>query len=139
MSGFAVSAAYGLPDTGLLSVTEMAYQANMICNALRYIPCIGDGDTGYGNVANVKRTVRQYINAGLSGIMIEDQVSPKRCGHTKGKQVVGREEACARIRAAVDARQEGGEDLVILARTDARGPLGLEEALERCRLFRALG
>lgn len=144
MTGFGVSAAAGLPDLGLLSMAEMVGAAEVICENLKAIPCIGDGDTGYGNVANVQRTVAKYSQAGLAGIMIEDQVAPKRCGHTKGKQVVSREEAGARIRAAVEAREalrggNDGRDIVILARTDARATLGLEEAIERCRLFMELG
>ena len=94
---------------------------------------------GYGNVANVRRTVEMYVQAGMAGIMIEDQVQPKRCGHTKGKQVVDREEAYRRIKAAVDARQRCGQDIVILARTDARGVHDLDEAIERCKMFRKLG
>lgn len=138
MTGFGVSAVNGLPDAGLISVSEMSSTAQTICRSLKAIPCIGDGDTGYGNVANVKRTVQMYIQSGLSGIMIEDQVSPKRCGHIKGKQVVDRDEAYKRIQAAVDARNEG-EDIVILARTDARGTHGIEEAIERCKMFRQIG
>lgn len=117
----------------------MAQAATYVCNALDRIPCIGDGDTGYGNAINVKRTVKAYAQAGMAGIMIEDQVSPKRCGHTAGKAVVSREEAYARIRAAVDARNEGGFDIVILARTDARHTHSPEEAIERCREFVRLG
>lgn len=138
MTGFGVSASIGLPDTGLISSNEMVNAATVICNALERIPCIGDGDTGYGNVANIQRTVRQYIAAGLSGIMIEDQVAPKRCGHTRGKQVVERDEAYRRIKAAVDERDNGSGDIVILARTDAR-VLGIDEAIERCRKFREIG
>jgi 2-methylisocitrate lyase-like PEP mutase family enzyme len=138
MSGFAVSAArLGLPDTGLISFGEMLAQARTITRAVA-IPVLGDGDTGYGNAMNIKRTVREYAAAGLACIMIEDQVSPKRCGHTQGKQVVGFDEACLRIRAAVDARDEGA-DILIMARTDARGPAGMEEAMRRVRAFQALG
>ena len=138
MSGFAVSAArLGLPDTGLISYGEMLDQGRNICAAVG-IPVIGDGDTGYGNVLNVKRTVTGYAAAGFAAVMIEDQVAPKRCGHTRGKQVVERGEALSRIRAAVDAREEGA-DVLILARTDARATLGLDEALARARAFEALG
>ena len=88
MSGFAVSAArLALPDTGLISFGEMLDQARTITRAVS-IPVIGDGDTGYGNALNVKRTVREYAGAGLACVMIEDQVAPKRCGHTRGKEVV---------------------------------------------------
>ena len=138
MSGFAVSAARaGLPDTGLLSYGEMVDQGRQICEAVS-IPVIGDADTGYGNPVNVKRTVRGYAAAGFACAMIEDQVAPKRCGHTRGKEVVSRDEACRRIRAAVDAREEGA-DVLIMARTDARFDHGFEEALWRVRAFADLG
>ena len=138
MSDFAVSAArLGLPDTGLVSYGEMVDQARQITGAVR-IPVLGDGDTGYGNAMNVKRTVRGYAAAGLACVMIEDQVAPKRCGHTKGKLVVERTEAYDRIRAAVDAREEG-HDILVMARTDARTTHGLDEALERARAFADLG
>jgi 2-methylisocitrate lyase-like PEP mutase family enzyme len=138
MSGFAVSASrLALPDTGLISYGEMLDQGRQICEAVT-IPVIGDADTGYGNPMNVKRTVRGYASAGFACAMIEDQQAPKRCGHTRGKQVVVREEALARVRAAVDAREEGA-DVLIMARTDARGPLGFEEALWRARAFADLG
>lgn len=107
--------------------------------ALKQIPCIGDGDTGYGNALNVKRTVAAYAHAGMAGILIEDQVSPKRCGHTAGKDVVTRDEAFTRIQAAVDARREGNFDIVIMARTDARATESLEEAIFRCQEFVRLG
>jgi 2-methylisocitrate lyase-like PEP mutase family enzyme len=98
MSGFAVSASrLALPDTGLISVTEMLDQGRNICDAVR-IPVIGDGDTGHGNPANVRRTVDQYARAGFAGVMIEDQVMPKRCGHTGVKEVVDRDEAIRRVR-----------------------------------------
>ena len=138
MSGFAVSASrLGLPDTGLISYGEMLDTGRSLCSAVT-IPVLGDGDTGFGNAVNVKRTVEGYARAGFAAVMIEDQVAPKRCGHTAGKAVVPRAEALARIRAAVDARDEGA-DILILARTDARGPLGFDEALERCRGFADLG
>jgi 2-methylisocitrate lyase-like PEP mutase family enzyme len=138
MSGFAVSAdRLGLPDTGLISYAELADQAQNICRAVS-IPLIGDGDTGFGSAQNIKRTVRGYRHAGLAAIMLEDQVAPKRCGHTEGKAVVGRDEAVTRVRAAVDAR-DAGEDILIMARTDARACVGLEEAITRCRLFRSIG
>ena len=138
MSGFAVSAArLARPDTGLISYGEILDQGRSILEAIK-IPVIGDGDTGYGNVANVKRTVEGYAKAGFAGIMLEDQVAPKRCGHTRGKEVVDRAEACARIRAAVEARDNGG-DILIMARTDARATLGLDEALWRMQAFADLG
>jgi 2-methylisocitrate lyase-like PEP mutase family enzyme len=138
MSGFAVSAArLAAPDTGLISFGEMLDQGRGICQAVD-IPVIGDADTGYGNPLNVRRTVDSYARAGFAGAMIEDQLAPKRCGHTRGKQVVSRSEAALRIRAAVDAR-EAGADLLIMARTDARAEHGMKEALERCRAFADLG
>src|SRR6476619_2137289 len=126
MSGFAVSASrLGMPDTGLISYGELVDQGANICRAVT-IPMIGDGDTGFGSAQNIKRTVQGYAQAGFACIMLEDQVSPKRCGHTEGKSVVSRAEALMRIRAAVDARAaEGG--ILIMARTDARACVGLDE------------
>jgi 2-methylisocitrate lyase-like PEP mutase family enzyme len=138
MSGFAVSAArLGMPDTGLISYGELVDQGQNICRAVS-IPLIGDGDTGFGSAQNIKRTVQGYHSAGFAAIMLEDQVSPKRCGHTEGKSVVGRDEALTRVRAAVDAR-EAGADILIMARTDARACVSLDEAIVRCRLFREIG
>jgi len=138
MSGFAVSAArIGKPDTGLISYGEMLDQGRNICSAVS-IPVIGDADTGYGNPLNVKRTVAGYAGAGFGCAMIEDQRAPKRCGHTRGKEVVDREEAFDRIRAAVEAR-EAGADILIMARTDARAEHGLDEALRRAQGFSELG
>ena len=138
MSGFAVSAArIGRPDTGLISYGEMRDQGTNICQAVS-IPVLGDGDTGYGNAINVKRTVQGYARAGFAAVMIEDQVLPKRCGHTQGKQVVDRQEALMRIRAAVDAREEGA-NILILARTDACAVAGFDEALWRIQAFGDLG
>lgn len=138
MSGFAVSATrLASPDTGLISYAEMLDQGRSILDAVSF-PVIGDGDTGYGNPANVRRTVQGYARAGFAAIMIEDQLAPKRCGHTSGKEVVGRSEALSRIKAAVDARQEGA-DILIMARTDARATDGLAEALWRMQAFADLG
>jgi 2-methylisocitrate lyase-like PEP mutase family enzyme len=138
MSGFAVSATrLALPDTGLISYGEMVDQGRNITAAVS-IPVLADGDTGYGNAINVKRTVAGYAATGFACVMIEDQVSPKRCGHITGKQVVGRSEALTRIRAAVDAREEGA-DILIMARTDARTTLGIADALWRCQAFADLG
>jgi len=138
MSGFAVSAArLALPDAGLISYGEIVDQGRNICAAVD-IPVIGDGDTGYGNPVNVKRTVRGYAQAGFAAVMIEDQVWPKRCGHTRGKAVVGFDEAVARIRAACDARDEGA-GILILARTDARATHGMDEALRRAEAFKQTG
>lgn len=137
MSGFATSASrIGQPDLGLMTYTEVADSARNICDAID-IPVIGDGDTGYGNAMNVRRTVRGFSRAGCAAVMIEDQLAPKRCGHTPGKDVVGREEAFDRIKAAVDARED--DDILILARTDARHTVGLSEAIERAANFLELG
>jgi 2-methylisocitrate lyase-like PEP mutase family enzyme len=142
MSGFAVSAArLGEPDLGLISYGEIVEQLRNICAASN-IPVIGDGDTGYGNALNVERTVKGYFAAGAASVMIEDQVSPKRCGHTKGKLVVDRAEAQDRIKAAVNAREDirrQGGDILILARTDARAMHGLDEAIWRAKAFSDLG
>jgi len=138
MSGFSVAGArLGMPDTGLISYGEMLDQGRNICGAVS-IPVIGDGDTGYGNPMNVRHTVAGYAAAGFACVMIEDQVAPKRCGHTEGKQVVGRGEALARIHAAVDAR-EAGADILIMARTDANATDGFDEAMARMKDFAAAG
>ena len=138
LSGFAVSAAkLALPDAGLLSYGELVAHGRDVTAAVS-IPVIADADTGFGNAVNVKRTVRGLAAAGFACVMIEDQLAPKRCGHVRGKQVVERGEALARIRAAVDAREEGA-DVLVLARTDARAPLGLDEAIARGRAFAELG
>lgn len=142
MSGFAASASrIGAPDLGLMSYGEVVDQARNIADAID-IPLIGDGDTGYGNAMNVRRTVAGFARAGCAAVMIEDQLAPKRCGHTPGKAVVGRDEAFDRIRAAVDARAESqaaGRDILILARTDARHEFGLSEAIARAERFAELG
>lgn len=138
-SGFSISAArLGLPDAGLISYGEMVDQGEKITDAVS-IPVIGDGDNGYGNAMNVKRTVKGYIKAGFAGIILEDQVSPKACGHTQGRKVVALEEAVMRIKAAVDARRESGSDIVIVARTDSRQAVSLEESLRRSRAFADAG
>ncbi|MCK2166183.1 isocitrate lyase/PEP mutase family protein [Thalassospira xiamenensis] len=138
MSGFSAAASrIGEPDLGLMSYGEVLDQARNITDAVS-IPVIGDGDTGYGNAMNVKRTVAGFAKAGCAAVMIEDQLAPKRCGHTKGKEVVGRDEAFDRIKAAVDAR-DAGADILILARTDARHQHGLSEAIDRAAKFAKLG
>ena len=138
MSGFAASASrIGSPDLGLMTFSEVFDQANNICNAID-IPMIVDGDTGYGNAMNVRRTLKECTKAGCAGILIEDQLAPKRCGHTPGKDVVGRNEAFDRIRAANDMRNEG-YDILIMARTDANHTHGLNEAIERAQKFFDLG
>ncbi|KAF3336413.1 petal death protein [Carex littledalei] len=138
-SGFSISAArLGLPDVGLISYGEMIDQGSLITQAVS-IPVIGDGDNGYGNAMNVKRTVKGFIKAGFAGILLEDQVAPKACGHTQGRKVVSREEAVMKIKAAIDARKESGSDIVIVARSDSRQAVSLEEALWRSRAFADAG
>ena len=138
MSGFAVSAArLAMPDTGLISFAEMLDTLRNCCAAAPAIPIIGDGDTGYGNALNVQRTVAEYARAGAAAVMIEDQVSPKKCGHTKGKEIISREEARMKIRAAVEAGRSA--DILVLARTDARAVAGFDEALARAKDFVAEG
>ena len=137
MSGFSASASrIGMPDLGLMSYGEVLDQVRSIAEATT-LPFVADGDTGYGNAMNVLRTVKGLARAGAAAVMIEDQVAPKRCGHTPGKAVVEREVAFDRIKAAVDARAE--EDVMILARTDARSEHGLGEAIERAQKFYELG
>jgi 2-methylisocitrate lyase-like PEP mutase family enzyme len=137
MTGFGTSAALiGRPDVGLLTMTEMAASAGRIADCVD-IPVIADADTGYGNPLNVIRTVGAYEAAGVAGIHIEDQVAPKKCGHMEGKLVIGAQEMAAKVRAAVEARAQ--PEFVIIARTDARAVEGLEQALERARLYREAG
>jgi len=139
MSGFAVSSTrLGMPDTGLISFSEMAEQVRNICNVTS-IPIIFDGDTGYGNAVNVYRTVRGFADAGAAAIMIEDQKWPKKCGHTKGKDVVEADEANSRIKAAVDASKMNNKDILVMARTDAIATRGLDDAIKRMQKFSELG
>lgn len=123
----------GLPDIGILTQVEMAGIADNVCQAVD-IPVIADGDTGYGGVHNVARTVRLHERAGVAAVQFEDQVFPKMCGHFEGKEVVEPEQMLERIHAARDARS-GDDGLLIIARTDARGPHGLDEAIERARSY----
>ncbi len=137
LSGFAASASrIGAPDVGLMSYAEVLDQARNVLGAID-IPMMADGDTGHGNPMNVERTVEGFARSGCAGVMIEDQVAPKRCGHTRGKAVVDREEAFDRIRAAVAARARA--DILIKARTDARRDHGLAEAIARAQRFAELG
>ncbi len=137
IGGYAVAASVlGEPDIGLLTQTEMADAVRRLCRLVSF-PVLVDADTGYGGVANVVRTAELYFQAGAAGIFLEDQVWPKRCGHMAGKQVVPREEWLAKLRAVLSLRPE--IDLFLVARTDARGPRGLEEAIRRGRLARDLG
>jgi len=136
MTGAGTSAARGFPDYGLLSLTEMVENAAMIARSIS-LPLISDADTGYGNELNVTRTVREFESRGVAAIHIEDQVSPKRCGHLDGKQIVPREEFVSKIRAAIAARRD--PDFIIIARTDARAVIGLDEAIDRANAALAVG
>ena len=122
----------GTPDIGLLTMTEMVTQARNLAMATN-LPVIADANTGYGDVLNVMRTVREYEISGVAAIHIEDQVAPKRCGHFEGKQVISQDEMVSKIKAAVDARED--PDFVLIARTDARAPLGLDEAIKRAQAY----
>ena len=133
MTGFGTTASLiGRPDVGLLTMTEMVGNARRIAAAVE-LPVIADADTGYGNALNVIRTVREYEAAGVAGIHIEDQVSPKRCGHMEGKQVVPAATMVDKVRAAVEARHN--PDFVLIARTDARAVEGLDAAIDRARRY----
>lgn len=128
MTGAGTAAAAGYPDFGLLDMTEMADNAARMARAVR-IPLIADADTGYGNELNAFRTVQEYERRGVAGLHIEDQVSPKRCGHLDQKEIVPREDWLAKLRAACAARRD--KDFLIIARTDARAVAGFEEAVDR--------
>ena len=137
ISGYAVSASrYGLPDIGLIGYAEIEHMARSARDVTR-TPLIVDCDTGYGDVANVRRTVQGLESLGVAAVQIEDQVWPKRCGHLDGKVVEPKEVALRKLAAALSARTV--DETVIIARTDALGPHGLDEALERCRLFKEAG
>lgn len=141
MSGYGTSLnLLGLPDAGLVTLTEMALNAKLIASALR-VPLIADADTGFGNAINVVRTVEEYIRGGVAGLHIEDQVAPKRCGHVAGREVIARDEAVLKVRAAARTRDALDRDFVIIARTDARGAHGgsLEEAIARANAFLEAG
>jgi 2-methylisocitrate lyase-like PEP mutase family enzyme len=138
MTGAGVAASgFGLPDIGLVTATEMADRARMIVGALGDIPLIADADTGYGAPMNVVRTVRSYDAAGVAAIQLEDQVFPKRCGHLPNKQVVDAGVFEQTLAAALDARSDDG--LLLVARTDARAPLGLDAAIERANRYAQAG
>ena len=137
MGGNAITAVrLGTPDVGLLTLTEMADSAARIVDAAE-IPLIVDADTGYGNALNVRRTVREFERAGVAGLHMEDQVSPKKCGHFQGKILVSTSEMVGKVKAAVDARKDS--DLLIIARTDAIAVDGLEPVLERAEAYYAAG
>ena len=133
--GFAATV-LGVPDYGLMTMSETMDRVRHISRALT-VPLVADMDTGYGNPLNVVRTVRECVSLGVAGIILEDQEWPKKCGHFEGKRVIPAEEQAAKLRAASDARE--GDDLVIIGRTDARAPLGLEEAIRRGKLYRDAG
>ncbi len=137
MTGFGTSASlFGLPDRGLLTMTEMVQNASRIVNAID-IPLIADADTGYGNPINVVRTVKEYEKVGVAAIHIEDQKWPKKCGHMAGKSVIDADEMVEKIRAAVDARKNS--EFLIIARTDALAIHGFDEAIERGRMYDKAG
>ncbi|MBS0559880.1 MAG: isocitrate lyase/PEP mutase family protein [Proteobacteria bacterium] len=137
MTGYGVVAsALGIPDAGLATATEMLDRVRCIASAVD-VPFIADGDTGYGGLLNVERTVRLYAAAGAAGIQLEDQVFPKKCGHTEYRRVIPAEEAEQKIRVAVASRPS--EDFLIVARTDARYAEGLDEALRRAERFLRAG
>ena len=135
LSGAVTSAvALGLPDLGYLHGTDVADLARRVAAATD-VPLIADADTGYGNALHARRTVEQYARIGVAGLHLEDQVSPKRCGHMAGKSVIDRDEAVQKVRAAVEA----GTGLVVIARTDALSVLGIDEAIARVRAYRDVG
>ncbi|MGE4485905.1 MAG: oxaloacetate decarboxylase [Oscillospiraceae bacterium] len=141
MSGMNTCATiFGVPDAGLLTMDEMVENARRMAAAVE-IPLIADADQGFGNAINVGRTVKEYIRAGVAGIHIEDQTSPKRCGFVKGKQLVPIEEAVGKYEAAVDARNELDPDFVIIARCDARTAVGggVDEVIKRLRAYKKAG
>lgn len=137
MTGFGTAAINrALPDIGLLTMTEMLDVVRAITSAVE-IPLIADGDTGYGNPLNVVRTIQEYEKAGAAAIHLEDQIWPKRCGHMEGKQVIPVDDMAAKIRAAVDARQD--DDFLIIARTDALAVEGWSPAIDRLHAYAEAG
>jgi methylisocitrate lyase len=136
LSGGALSASFGVPDVGLITLTEFVDQARSIAAATR-LPLLCDADTGFGEALNVERTVRLFESAGVAGIHLEDQQLPKRCGHLSGKVLVEPEVMVAKLRAAAAARRS--PDFVLIARTDARGVTGFDDAVRRARLYLAAG
>jgi 2-methylisocitrate lyase-like PEP mutase family enzyme len=137
MTGYGISASHvGLPDAGLITYSQMVERAGTIAGASR-TPLMADADTGYGGLLNVRHTVRGYEAAGVAAIQIEDQEFPKKCGHAKGRRVIPLEDMVRKIEVAVEARQD--PDMLIIARTDSRTGLGLDEALRRGEAFRTAG
>jgi 2-methylisocitrate lyase-like PEP mutase family enzyme len=138
LTGAGVAASgFGLPDIGLVTQTEMAERARMLVDALGNVPLIADADTGYGAPLNVVRTVQLYDRAGVAAIQLEDQAFPKKCGHLPDKQVVSAASFEQTLAAALDTRSD--DDLLIVARTDALAPLGIDEAIERANRYAAAG
>ncbi len=137
IGGFGTSASMlGLPDVGFLSLTEMTDAVRRMAQRVS-IPVVADGDTGHGDLHNVARTVREFERAGAAGILLEDQVTPKRCGHFEGKQIISLDEMILKLRVAIDARSD--PDFVIIGRTDARAVEGIDDAIERANRFAAAG
>jgi methylisocitrate lyase len=136
LSGAALSASAGVPDVGLLSLTEFVEAGRALASATT-LPILCDADTGFGEALNVERTVKQFEAAGVAGIHLEDQHLPKRCGHLSGKSLISAQEMAAKIRAAVAARRD--PDFVILTRTDARGVTGFDDAVARANLYLEAG
>jgi len=138
-SGFGIAAStLGLPDLGMMSMAENVERIDRIAGSVD-VPLVADADTGYGSAVNVRRTVGECLDAGVAGVILEDQEWPKRCGHMDEKRVVPAAEGVQRIRAAADLREERDEDLVIVGRTDARAVHGLDEAIERGRAYADAG
>jgi methylisocitrate lyase len=136
LSGGALSAGYGVPDIGLVTLSEFVAEAGRIVQATS-LPLLCDADTGFGEALNVERTVRLFEAAGVAGIHLEDQQMPKRCGHLSGKSLVSAEEMAAKVRAAVAAKRD--RDFVVIARTDARGVTGFDDAVRRAELYLKAG
>lgn len=137
MTGFGATASrLGAPDLGLLTQTEMTEHARNMTRAVT-IPVIADADTGYGGPLNIHRAVREYLQAGVAAIHLEDQIAPKRCGQLAGIKLVPAEENVLRLRCALEAR--GDDDLIVIGRTDALPAFGVEEAIRRARLYRQAG
>jgi len=136
LTGGGISRSWGFPDLGLMTMTENLTLIARVCDSVS-IPVIADADTGYGNALNVVRTVREYERAGVACLHLEDQITPKRCGHYEEKKVITREEMEGKIRAAVETRVD--PDLAIIARTDARAVLGLKEAIKRGNAYAEAG
>jgi len=136
LSGGAVARSMGIPDIGLVTMSETIERAGQVVSAVK-LPVIADADTGYGNAVNLVRTVREFERAGVAAIHIEDQITPKRCGHLDGKEVISITEMANKLKAALGARTD--DNFCIIARTDARGVHGFDDAIERARVFAKLG